>query len=230
MAERIDGASAARIMYGGGEMSEKKLLEVLHEMQVQLSVPKSRHNSFGKYNYRNAEDIVDAVKKLLPTGYVLNLTDKIVMLGERYYVRATAKLESSQESTLAYGWARESDEKKGMDSAQVTGAASSYARKYALNGLFAIDDGVDADSQNNGQSAPKAPNLPKVLTPEQKLEAANKKAQVIIAEYKACKDFTSLADVQAKYHSELKRFSEGYEDIFDQIKEVGLQVLGSFDQ
>lgn len=211
-------------------MSEKTLIDILHEIQVQLSVPKSRYNGFGKYNYRNAEDIVDAVKKLLPAGYVLNLTDKIVMLGDRYYVRATAKLENSQESILAYGWARESDEKKGMDSSQVTGAASSYARKYALNGLFAIDDGVDADSQNNGQAAPKAPNPPKVLTQEQKLEAAKKKAQMIIAEYKNCKDLSELATVQEKYHSELKRFSEGYESLFAEINAVGLQVIASFDQ
>lgn len=210
-------------------MKERTIVEVLHEIQTHLSVPKSRHNSFGKYNYRNAEDIVDAVKNLLPGGYALKLTDEIVMLGDRYYVKATASLESSTEDFSANGWARESDEKKGMDSAQVTGAASSYARKYALNGLFAIDDGLDADSQNNN-GIPAKHNAPKVLTPEQKREIAKKKAQEIITAYKTCKDLSALADVQEKYHGELKRFSESYNDIFGEINTVGLQVIGSFDQ
>lgn len=211
--------------------------EVLHNIQVALSVPKARYNSFGKYNYRNAEDIVDAVKKLLPKGFTLLLSDEIIMLGNRYYVRATATLQSSVrtvtlgngiriESEKAEGWARESDEKKGMDASQITGAASSYARKYALNGLFAIDDGVDADSQNNNQPA----NISRNITPEQRLETAKKKAAVIIAEYKTCKDLVALASIQERYHSELKRFSEAYEEIFNEVNTVGLQVIASFDQ
>ena len=220
----MDGAEAARIMYGGGGMS---INQVLHNIQKQLSVPKTRRNNFGNYNYRNAEDIVDEVKKLLPEGYSLLLSDDIVEKGGRIYVRAQAKLSHIDGSAEAYGWAREPENRKGMDESQITGATSSYARKYALNGLFAIDDGVDADSQDNRQVAPKAP---KELTPEQKLEAAKKKAQIIIAEYKACKDLNALDNVQAKYHSELKRFSEGYEDIFKEINAVGLQVKGSFDQ
>ncbi len=174
--------------------------------------------------------IVDAVKSLIPEGVILYLTDDVVMFGDRFYVKATAALKYGNQLIAAVGWAREPKEQKGMAEPQITGAASSYARKYALNGLFAIDDGVDADSQNDGQATPKAPNTPKVLTAAQRLEAAHKKSQVIIMEYKNCKDLAMLANVQEKYHSELKRFSEGYEDIFSQINAVGLQVLASFDQ
>lgn len=223
---RVDGNEAARIMYGGN-MSGKLISNVLHEIQVKLSVPKERRNNFGNYNYRNAEDIVEAVKALLPEGYSLLLSDDIVAIGNRVYVKAQAKLLHVDGSIEAYGWAREPESRKGMDESQITGATSSYARKYALNGLFAIDDGVDADSRND---LPKAPNVPKVLTPEQKLEAAKKKAQIIISEYKACMDLNALADVQAKYHNELKRFSEGYESIFNEINAVGLQVIARFDQ
>lgn len=225
----MDGAEAARIIYGGN-VPEKSINDILHEIQVKLSVPKTRYNAFGKYNYRNAEDIVDAVKGLLPTGCALTLSDEMIMLGNRFYIKAQALLFCNGSQIIVYGWAREPQEQKGMAESQITGAASSYARKYALNGLFAIDDGVDADSQNNGQNAPKVPNLPKVLTPEQKLEAAQKKAQIIISEYKNCKDLGMLADVQEKYHSELRRFSEGYDSIFSQINTVGLQVIASFDQ
>lgn len=202
--------------------------DVLHQIQKQIIVSKSRFNKFGNYNYRSAEDIVDAVKALLPEGASLKITDDIIMLGNRFYIKATAILLYKDGQEEACGYAREAEIQKGMAEPQITGSTSSYARKYALNGLFAIDDGVDADSQNNGQSTPKV--TPKALTPEQRLEAANKKAQIIIAEYKACKDLGMLADVQEKYHSELKRFSEGYEGLFSQINTVGLQVIASFDQ
>jgi hypothetical protein len=118
-------------------------------IQSQLKAPKGQFNSFGKYRYRSCEDIVEAVKPLLAeAGYHLNLTDEIVMVGTRIYVKATASVWNGAEMI---GWsaafAREPDEKKGMDTSQITGTASSYARKYALNGLFAIDDTKDADTQ-----------------------------------------------------------------------------------
>lgn len=118
-------------------------------VQAELKAPKNQHNSFGKYDYRSAEDIIEAVKPLLKdNGLFLNMSDEIVLIGERYYVKATVKVvdvvtgESVQTSALA----REAAQKKGMDESQVTGTASSYARKYALNGLFAIDDNRDADT------------------------------------------------------------------------------------
>lgn len=120
-------------------------------VQSALKAPKSQFNKFGNYNYRNCEDIIEAVKPLLfQHGLLLMLTDDIQQIGERYYVRATAMVvdvqDGGQLSVEAY--AREEQDKKGMDGSQITGASSSYARKYALNGLFAIDDTKDSDTTN----------------------------------------------------------------------------------
>lgn len=127
----------------------KPIFAALMAVQAELKAPKGQHNSFGKYDYRSAEDIIEAVKPLLKeNGLFLNMSDDIVLIGDRYYVKATVKVvdvvtgESVQTSALA----REAAQKKGMDESQVTGTASSYARKYALNGLFAIDDNRDADT------------------------------------------------------------------------------------
>lgn len=121
----------------------------LKEIQQKLQVPKSHRNTFGNYNYRNCEDIIEAVKPLLADNQGLYLSDELVQIGDRYYVKATATFIDGTEKVEVTGYARESEDKKGMDSAQITGASSSYARKYALNGLFLIDDGKDADSDDN---------------------------------------------------------------------------------
>lgn len=122
----------------------------LSEIQAQLKVPKNNRNNFGNYNYRSAEDIVEAAKKILnPAGLSLILTDDIVMVGTRIYVKATATIWNGEARvSSATAFAREEETKKGMDASQITGSASSYARKYALNGLFAIDDTKDADATN----------------------------------------------------------------------------------
>lgn len=122
----------------------------LQQIQQTLKVPKNLYNSFGKYHYRNAEGILEAVKPLLD-GSVLILTDEMVQVGERYYIKASVIFTEKVEGKLtaeytAVGWAREVEDKKGMDGSQITGTASSYARKYALNGLFLIDDTKDADT------------------------------------------------------------------------------------
>ena len=125
----------------------KKLMSI----QTKLKAPKSQRNSFGNYNYRSCEDILEAVKPLLDEFKVaLTIKDEIVLIGERYYIKATATLIDidTGDTTETSAYARESAEKRGMDSSQVTGATSSYARKYALNGLFAIDDNKDADATN----------------------------------------------------------------------------------
>jgi hypothetical protein len=127
-------------------------MKELITIQSKLKAPKSQFNAFGKYNYRNSEDILEAVKPLLlETNTYLTLFDDIVHIGERYYVKATARLHSSDSIVIAEttAFAREEESKKGMDGAQVTGSSSSYARKYALNGLFCIDDTKDADSTND---------------------------------------------------------------------------------
>ena len=117
--------------------------------QAELKAPKNQYNSFGKYNYRSCEDILEAAKPINKKyGLVLLLTDKPVCIGQRYYIEATARLYDieSEQFIEATASARESDTKKGMDDSQVTGTASSYARKYALNGLYNIDDTKDADT------------------------------------------------------------------------------------
>ena len=137
------------------------LNESLIAIQAGLHAPKNQRNDFGKYNYRSAEDILEAVKPLLrDAGVTLTITDEIVMIGDRIYVKATCTAKQGDESVTTSAFAREPDSKKGMDDSQVTGTASSYARKYALNGLFLIDDNKDADTneyhaQTNRQPAQK---------------------------------------------------------------------------
>ena len=133
------------------------LLLHLAQIQSELKAPKGQRNSFGKYNYRSCEDILEAVKPLLKErGLVILITDDIVQIGERYYVRATATIYDSEGCYISNSaLAREELKRSGMDASQITGATSSYARKYALNGLFAIDDTKDADATNKGQDEPK---------------------------------------------------------------------------
>lgn len=123
--------------------------EKLMRIQTEIKAPKNLYNSFGKYKYRNAEGICEAVKPFLTREKViLTLSDEIVEIGGRVYVKATALLGDTDtlETYEVSAYARESAEKKGMDESQITGTASSYARKYALNGLFLLDDTKDADS------------------------------------------------------------------------------------
>lgn len=128
----------------------QKTSNPLAEIQAKLKAPKGQYNSFGKYHYRSAEDILEAVKKVVnPMGFSITLTDRVTEIGGRIYVEATATLFNGELEYSATGLAREEETKKGMDGAQVTGAASSYSRKYALNGLFAIDDTKDSDATND---------------------------------------------------------------------------------
>ena len=125
-----------------------ELLKKLNAIQRKLSVPKSQINSFGRYNYRSCEDILEAVKPLLD-GAVIVISDEIINIGSRYYVKATVSLKEGAETISNTAYAREAEEKKGMDISQITGATSSYARKYALNGMLLIDDTKDADAMDN---------------------------------------------------------------------------------
>ena len=129
------------------ELKEKLML-----IQSELKCPKDQFNSFGKYHYRSTESILEGLKSLLlKYKATLIISDEIVQIGDRYYVKATAELvdaEKEIETIISTGYAREEETKKGMDSSQITGSASSYARKYALNGLFAIDDTKDSDATN----------------------------------------------------------------------------------
>ncbi len=128
----------------------KLLIQALAVIQQSLKAPKGQNNTFGKYKYRNCEDILEAVKPLLGE-LALFINDDIVLVGDRYYVKATVTLTDGESSIHNTAYARESLSKKGMDDSQVTGSTSSYARKYAMNGMFCIDDTKDADNFDNSK-------------------------------------------------------------------------------
>lgn len=154
-------------------MSEAKAKENVHQKLLhiigELKAPKNQRNNFGGYNYRSAEDILEAVKPLLVKyGAVLNASEDVVLVGTRYYVKSTVTIINADDPTDRYsntGFAREEETKKGMDGSQITGASTSYAKKYALNDMFCIDDTKDSDATNtHGKDAPKpAANAAQIL-------------------------------------------------------------------
>lgn len=131
-------------------------MEKLANIQKTLKANKDLYNKFGGYSYRSAESILEAVKPLLD-GAILMLTDEVVLIGDRYYIKASAYFEDGEFMRVSTGWAREPENKKGMDESQITGTASSYARKYALNGLFCIDDAKDADTDEHHKEVENTP-------------------------------------------------------------------------
>ena len=146
------------------------IYEKLATIQADLKAPKGQYNSFGKYNYRSCEDILEAVKPLLKAnGLILRLYDEIVQIGERYYIKATAHLSDAktEEGTSNTAYAREQETKSGMDASQITGTASSYARKYALNALFLIDDNKDADTDEHAKQTGAEPKEEKKASAKQ---------------------------------------------------------------
>ena len=138
-------------------------MKELVSIQQELKAPKGQYNSFGKYHYRSCEDILEAVKPLLGKyNCFLNVSDQIEMVGDRFYVKATATIINSEgKSVTTTAFAREQESKAGMDMSQLTGSTSSYARKYALNGLFCIDDTKDADTMDNSSEGKATPAAPK---------------------------------------------------------------------
>lgn len=140
----------------------KDLTKKLAVIQQTLKAPKNQTNKFGGYKYRNCEDILQAVKPLLG-DLVLTLNDTIVEVGDRFYVEATATLMDGEHSIACSAFAREEEVKKGMDASQITGSASSYARKYALNGMFAIDDTKDADTRAPDDNTKQVAEIKKVI-------------------------------------------------------------------
>lgn len=160
-------------------------------IQSNLKAPKNQWNDFGKYSYRNAENILEAVKPLLSEkGCTLTISDEIVQFGDRVYIKATATIKnSSNETESATAFAREPLSKKGQDESQVTGSASSYARKYALNGLFAIDDNKDADALN--------------VTPEYTQQQTSQPSQTVASPYlsavKGAKTVNELKTIWDKF-------------------------------
>jgi len=134
-------------------------MNTLSKLQAALKVPKNRLNSFSKFKYRNLEDIMEGVKPLLVEhGLTLTLTDDLVQIGDRYYIKATARISDGKTEQVTTAFAREPEIKKGMDEPQITGTASSYARKYALAGLLLLDDAEDIDSMDNREEPRKSPS------------------------------------------------------------------------
>jgi len=147
----------------------------LSEIQSKIKVPKNQFNSFGKYHYRSCEDIIEAVKPILnDAGFSLILSDSVEFIGNRVYFKATATITNGTETYSASSYAREEESKKGMDASQISGTASSYARKYALNGLFAIDDAKDSDSTNQHESKPQPTAKPVFDSKNPKFKEAHK--------------------------------------------------------
>ena len=144
----------------GTKEEQKAFWAKLAKVQAELKAPKSQYNSFGKYKYRSCEDILEAVKPILrDNGMTLTIYDSVELIGERFYIKATATLTDAEStcSTECTAYAREDADKKEMDGSQITGTASSYARKYCLNGLFLIDDTKDADTDEFKRQQEKKP-------------------------------------------------------------------------
>ena len=168
------------------------MVDKLMRIQAKLKAPKGQRNTFGNYNYRSCEDILEAVKPLLAEeGCTLTLSDEIELIGDRYYIKATATLKSDKEEIQVSAYAREEQAKKGMDSAQVTGATSSYARKYALNGLFCIDDNKDPDTDEYTKQKKKAQESAKA---EEKITAEMEKNVIELASDREVKTFMDMCE------------------------------------
>ena len=194
--------------------------EKLMTVQTKLRAPKGQYNSFGKYSYRSCEDILEALKPLLAeVGAIVNVSDEIKLIGNRFYVEATASFIDVEtgERMIAKASAREAETKKGMDDSQVTGSVSSYARKYALNGLFAIDDNKDADSTNtHGKDA--KPNM----TPVSGLSEAQIKRLLAIGNKSGFNKDTIVKTVKKLYGCELKDMTrEQYNEVCNRLESKG---------
>lgn len=185
----------------------------LVKLQKELKVPKVQNNSFGGYKYRSCEDIVEAVKKELPDDTALILSDEMINLGDRYYIKATAKLIDKEGSIEAHGYAREALNRKGFGEDQLTGAASSYARKYALNGLLAIDDTKDSDTDENQKINHEAQEKAEKEAEKRKNVALKIQAQIKeirklttseeIADYLKSNPINGMSDEQSNAYNDL---------------------------
>ena len=155
------------------EIKKESIHQTLVRIQRDLKAPKGQYNKFSNFSYRSCEDILEAVKPIL-NGFSLTIRDEVVMIGDRFYIKATARISNGTEYIENTAFAREALDKKGMDEAQITGAASSYARKYALNGLFAIDDNKDADAKDNNKTESKKTSADEQMEEQLKMIKAQK--------------------------------------------------------
>ena len=160
-------------------MSEElNLTQKLLNVQRDLKAPKGQFNNFGKYKYRSAEDILEAVKPLnAREGILLTISDEPMFIGDWHYIKATASITDGKDTHIVTAFARESQAKKGMDDSQITGTASSYARKYALNGMYLIDDTKDADTDEHRNQTNNAPRQQEKMASNDQLGLLNNKTQ-----------------------------------------------------
>lgn len=189
-------------------------------IQTRLNAPKKQRNNYGNYNYRSCEDILEAVKPLLmETECILTIRDEIVQVADRIYVKATATLTTSAgKEYMTTAYAREAESKKGMDESQITGSASSYARKYALNGLFCIDDNKDADALNVNKEYTEKPVKVKRTKDQEELPSVEK----AIVEVKACVSRAELTAVWNKY----KTYQQD-DKFYDAVKNRTQEIEGN---
>lgn len=188
---------------------EQTFLERVSLLITELKAPKSQRNNFGKYNYRSAEDILEAVKPLANNyGLVPKLSDEPVMIGDWHYIKATASIKDVKtgEEEIATAYAREPLAKKGMDESQITGTASSYARKYAMNGLYQIDDTKDADSDEYTEQVKQA--TPKPITKSQQ-EALQKRSDEIagLAKLESKNFFDQITEKKIGYSVDISKIN-----------------------
>lgn len=199
------------------------IYETLSKIQMELKAPKGQFNSFGKYKYRSCEDIIEAVKPIANKyNSLVILSDELVNIGDRYYIKATVTLSDIEEekSISVSAYAREEESKRGMDGSQITGTASSYARKYALNGLFAIDDTKDSDATNTGEEAPKKKEVPdKAVKAQVSLKSIMEKALEIHGE-EVGKDIIKNYLTKYKYEKTSNIPKDKYEQFYNFILEA----------
>ena len=207
-----------------------ELHKKLWTIQQTLNAPKNQRNNFGGYNYRSAEDILEAVKPLLQ-NITLTVSDEIVLIGNRYYVKATATLSDGEDEISVNAYAREEESKKGMDASQLTGATSSYARKYALNGLFCIDDAKDPDTDAYAKQTNQQPRQQK-NPPKQQQQKAPPNPDEVLARFcdAAAKapDANKLREIFGKCWKLLPKDSEQQQkakDVYDiRLKELNGEI------
>lgn len=195
--------------------------EKLSKVQSELKAPKGQYNSFGKYKYRSCEDILEAVKPLnAKHGVVLTVGDEVVEISNRFYVKATATFVDieSGEKIINTALAREDDAKKGMDGSQITGTASSYARKYCLNGLFCIDDTKDADTDEYRHQQERKPQENKPQE-RQYVKVVNGRTAVINSNGEYV-DIENLTVEQLEKTLKMKQFAAAHEAIRRLLGEI----------
>jgi hypothetical protein len=189
---------------------ELSLTDKLIKIQAELKSPKNQKNTYGGYNYRSCEDILEAVKPLLNKyDLAIKIRDNIEMIGDRYYVKATVIIGNGKNITKTSAYARETLDRKGMDESQITGATSSYARKYALNGMFAIDDARDADTMDNTKV-------------EKKVEQKTNVKSELMKKIDKCNDLEKLNNIREWVEKNVKN----NDDLLSMIDDKEATIIG----